>query len=214
MIVTFLRKSSGILHTGFRLRRNAGVSKDNFRMIDYSTGNRGENPPGVGLISTLVVLVTMGALGAIVVSSLPFGGGSSDTQAKSLLNEANAQGDASKLVGAPSPAGQVLGGAAAEANMGGPSAANPPSLPSTARTAACKDNLRTVEAAIATKNATDGAYATSIDELVAGHWLDAAPSMVGYQMTLEVANGQPTGHVLVNGQPGIEGCNAPVSGGK
>lgn len=183
-------------------------------MTRYDKRSRGENAPGVGLLSTLMVLVILGALSAIVLTSLPFGDRTSETQAKSLLNEANAQGDAGKLVGAPTPAGQTLGGAAAEADMGGPSAANPPSLPSTARTAACKANVGVVDAAIAAKYATDGAYPASMEELVVGHWLDAAPATAGYQMSLEVVGSQPTGRLLVNGKPGVDGCDAPVSGGK
>jgi hypothetical protein len=153
---------------------------------------------GVSLVSTLVVLTIMGAMGAVVLSSMPFGSDSNDSQVKSVMGEINA----------PTPAGQAVQGATAEANLGGgPAAANPPSLPSAARTAACRANVGVVEAAISTKHATDGSYPSSIDELVRGHWLDSAPTTAGFQMTLEVVNGQPTGRLVVNGQPGLQGCD-------
>jgi hypothetical protein len=183
-------------------------------MIKGHNRSRREGASGMSLLSTLMVLVIMGFMGAIVWKSLSLGDSSGDSQLRSLLKEANAPGDATKLTGAPTPAGQAVGGAAAEADMGGPSAANPPSLMSTARTAACRGNVGVVETAIATKHTTDGTYPASIDELVAGHWLDAVPSTAGYRMTLEVVDGQPTGHLLVNGQPGLQGCDSPVSGGK
>jgi hypothetical protein len=167
--------------------------------------SHGENPPGVSMISTLAVLVIMGALSAVVLSSVPFGDSSSDPQTQSLMNDMN--------VG-PTPAGQVAGGAAVEANMGGPSAGagNPPSLASNARTAACRTNVDVVATATRTKQATDGAYAASIDELIAGKWLDSAPDTKGFAMTLEVVEGKPTGQVLVNGKPGAQACDAPVPG--
>lgn len=158
----------------------------------------------MSLVSTLVVFVIMGALGAIVLSSVPFGDSSSDPETQSLLDDMN--------VG-PTPAGQVAGGAEVQANLGGPSAraGNTPSLASNARTAACKTNVGVVEAAAKTKQVTDGAYPTSIDELVAGKWLDSAPDTKGYVMSLEVVDGQPTGLVLVNGKPGLQGCDAPAA---
>lgn len=159
---------------------------------------------GVSLLSTLFVLVILGAMAGVVVASLPTGDTKSDKERNKLLNELNA----------PTPAGQAAGGAAAEANMGGPSAGagNSSSLASNARTAACRANVGVVEAAVTTKHGTDGTYPASVDELVAGHWLDAAPSTVGYQITLELAGGQPTGRVLVNGQPGVQGCRRACLG--
>jgi hypothetical protein len=173
-------------------------------MMEGIENVQGEGSPGVSLLSTLIVLVTMGALGAVVLTSLPFGDSSSETQTRSVLNELNA----------PTPAGQAVQGAAAEANMGGSPAVKPPSLPASARTAACRANVGVVNTAVATKHQTDGTYPSSIDELVAGRWLDAAPSTLGYEMSLETAGGQPTGRVLVNGQPGLQGCDAPSGGGK
>ncbi|HUQ62832.1 MAG TPA: hypothetical protein VM121_03660 [Acidimicrobiales bacterium] len=167
--------------------------------------SHGENPPGVSMISTLVVFVIMGALGAVVLSSVPFGDSSDDPQTQSLMNDLN---------GGPTPAGQVAGGAAVEAEMGGPSAGagNPPSLSASARTAACKTNLDIIDRAVLTKYSTEGSFPSSIDELVTGHWIDSVPSTKGYDITLEIVDGKPTGHVLVNGRAGAEACDAPAPG--
>jgi hypothetical protein len=135
----------------------------------------------VSILSTLVVLVIMGAMGAVVASSMSLGGDSNHSQVKSLMGEINAP-------------------------------ANSPSMPSAARQAACRANVEVVEAAIGTKHATDGAYPSSIDELVNGHWLDSAPTSAGYQMTIEVLDGQATGRLLVNGQPAAQGCASAGTG--
>jgi hypothetical protein len=155
---------------------------------------------GVSLISTLLVLIIMGTLAAMVFASLNMGDSKSQKETKSLLKELNA----------PTPAGQAAAGAAAEANMGGAGVApNPPSLAGAARTTACKANVGTVEAALANAHGVSGSYPPSLDALVAGRWIDAVPSTAGYHMSLEIGAGQPTGHVLVNGQPGMQGCEGP-----
>lgn len=168
-------------------------------IVSMETDNR-RDATGVSLISTLVVLVTLGAMSAIVFSALSKGESKSTKETKALLDELNA----------PTPAGQAAAGAAAEADMAGASAARPPSLAGMARTSACKANVGVLQAATATKHASDGAWPASVDELVAGHWIDSAPSTAGYHITLEVVGGQPTGQVLVNGRPGAQGCDGPA----
>lgn len=75
-----------------------------------------------------------------------------------------------------------------------------------ARQAVCEANYRAVETALASEQAASGTLSLTVEELVRDGWL--SPSVVTDDpgITLEVANGAPTGRVLVDGQPGPAAC--------
>jgi hypothetical protein len=82
--------------------------------------------------------------------------------------------------------------------------AQPRSLPDSATEAACTASVRAIEQAATAKLAADGRFPGSVEELVIGGWLSAAPVLPGYQLLIEAA----TGKVLVNGLPAGQGCAA------
>jgi len=138
---------------------------------------------GASLVGILALLVVLAAMGAAVFTLLN----------KDLLGTS----DLSALT-------QDEPGA-------GPGSSAPTSRPRSpaagATSAACTADVRTLEQAAAVKHAADGAYPTAIAELVAGHWISEAPALRGYELTLEVVGGTPTGRILVNGLPADRGCN-------
>lgn len=74
------------------------------------------------------------------------------------------------------------------------------------RRVACESNYRVVETAVATRQAAEGSLALSVEELVAGGWMNASVLSAAPGITLEVVDGVATGAVLVDGRPGLAGC--------
>lgn len=157
-------------------------------MLDQmiSRGATSKVERGASLVGLLVVLVILGGVAALAVVALPGGGG-------------GAPGPLQDLLPAGVPDGERASGVASS---------RPPALTTGATTAACVANVKSIEQAAAAKHALDGAFPANIAELVAGHWLAEMPSVRGYDMTAEVVGGRPTGVILVNGQPGGQGCGA------
>lgn len=144
---------------------------------------------GASLVGVLVVLVILGALATVAVAAV-----NSDVLGTASLTPA----------GDPGSGGAVPGGTA-----------GPPRSPTAgAAPAACLANVRSVEEAATAKHASDGAFPATLAELVAGRWLDEAPSQRGYDLTLETAAGRPSGKVLVNGLPAQQGCAAAPRSGR
>lgn len=149
---------------------------------------------GLSLISTVATLVTLGLLGALVVSALD-DMGKSDPQTRSLLNE----------VGITGGAGTGTDDTAA------PSARGPAGLVQGASVQECQADLATLETAVSAYMAQAGSNPTTTDDLVTAGFLSSLPSRPSYAFSLEAVDGQPTGRVMVNGRPGVEGCHAPAA---
>lgn len=141
---------------------------------------------GASLLGVLVVVMILGALAGLAVLSIT----------KLAYDPA---ATSTRLSGLTPSGGLIDGGSSATATR-------PRSVANDASAAACQTNVRTIEAAAAAKRATDGSFPATIDELVAGRWLDEAPVIRGYELTLQTLGGRPTGKVLVNGLPANEGC--------
>lgn len=140
---------------------------------------------GASLVSLLLVVVVLGALAALAVTALP--------------NDPS--GTASPLPGRTPSSGGATPGA-------------PRSPAAGAADAACTSTARTLAASVAAKQAVDGAFPATVEEMVAAGYLASAPSVRGREFSLEAVGGRPTGKVLVNGLPSEQGCAAaPVAGG-
>lgn len=137
---------------------------------------------GASLVGTLVVLGILGALAIFVVRAWPTASPGNSATVRQLAEEASG-------VGSPAPAQP-----------------RPPAA--VASTAACQASVRSIEQAAAAKRASDGTFPTGIGELVSGRWLAEAPSLPGYDLSMEAAGGVLTGRVLVNGRPADQGCAA------
>lgn len=150
---------------------------------------------GLSLVSMLFTLVALGLMAAIAVKAVD--GQESDRQGtgallQQLAEQSQTQADMSS--GAqPSGAGPA-----------GP--AGPGGMMGAASITACNANVDLVEKALGTMTATGQPLPATVEELVARGGLSEAPVMRGYTLTLENVDGAPTGKVLVNGKPGVEGC--------
>ena len=155
-------------------------------------GDRGQGEDGASLLGVVTVLVILGALAGLTVLAV------------------------TKLAYDPVATSTRLGGLTPSGGLveSGPSTvtAQPRSLADSASTSACQTNVRAVEAAAAAKHAADGRFPAAMSDLVAGGWLEEAPVIRGYELTLHTAGGRPTGKVLVNGLPADQGCAAPRAG--
>jgi hypothetical protein len=152
------------------------------RNVEMDRDRRTES--GLSLVGILVVILILGTLAALTVAAL-----NSDLLGTSALSGVSS-GD---LAGGGTRSGAATG----------------PGFRAGATTASCIANVRTVEQAAATKHASDGVFPATVAELVTGHWLDEAPVLPGYALTIEVVGGRPTGKVLVNGSAADQGCAAP-----
>lgn len=145
----------------------------------------------VGVLVVVMILGLLGTLGLLAFSVLP-----SDPVGTSSLKALEPGGD--------------LAGAGASSTVSG----RPRSPTAGGASAACMSNVRVIGQAAATKHATDGAFPATVDELVQGRWLSEAPSLRGYDLTMELVGGQPTGRILVNDQPAEQGCAAAPRPGR
>lgn len=159
--------------------------------------NGARDPDGgaslVGVLVVVMILGLLGTLGLLAFSVLP-----SDP-----LGTSNLQGLE------PVGGGPANGGAAPGAAPG-----RPVSPVASAVTAACMSNVQLLVQAAATKQATDGAFPATVAELVTGRWLSEAPTLRGYDMTMESVGDRPTGKILVNDQPAEQGCAAAPRPGR
>ena len=151
-----------------------------------------ERQRGASLLSVLMVIMILGGLAGVAAYGM-------SRVAKDPLHASPGAGltpeDRTLLAGKAPP-------------QGGASLA--PRRPTDgASTAACLSNVRTIEAASTAKFAIDGTFPATLAELVSGRWLPEVPDLKGYELTMEAADGQPNGKVLVNGLPSAEGCAAP-----
>jgi len=135
---------------------------------------------GASLVGILVVLVTLGALAALAASALTGEQGVTGPADPATTTPGTSTGD----VTARRPAGSV--GAASAA--------------------ACKADAATLETAMNSAHAIDGAYPASVSDLVARGFLSEVPGRPGVAFAPEMVGGQATGRILVNGLPAAEGC--------
>lgn len=147
-------------------------------------GDLVEREGGMSLIGLLVVLAILAALGGMAVLAV-----------SRLARDPTAT--SARLSGLTQTAGPAGGLLAPGSPADGPNVA------------ACIANARSVERAAAAKQAADGAFPATVDELVDGRWLAEPPVLRGYALTMEVSGGRPTGKVVVNGVPAEQGCVAP-----
>ena len=138
---------------------------------------------GAGLLGLVVLLVVLGALVAVVLAALD---GEDD-------DGSGGPGTVAAPGGPPPVAG--------EAGPGGPAG-----LAGAATRAACAEDARTLESAMAADHATSGSYPTTLEELRARGWVSELPARPGVEFAPEVVDGRPTGRILVNGSPAAEGC--------
>jgi hypothetical protein len=138
---------------------------------------------GASLVGILLVLVILGGLATVAVTSLPSGGG--------LLGRgSSAEPGTSTNVGPGSPI----------ANRG-------QSLTAAASRAACQADARSIEDAVAEFRAANGAYPQTLNDIAAGRWLSQVPIDRDHHFSLETIGGRPTGRVLVDGRPWADGCH-------
>lgn len=148
-----------------------------------------ERQGGSSLVGILVVLVVLGGMAALAVSSLTTGvttGVGSGRDPVGVGGFGGVLGTESGPSGSGGRASGPLGGAAASA---------------------CKADFTAVQAAVAAKQGRDGQPAGSVGQLVSEGWLSQPPANRGYQVELEVLDGVPTGAILVNGSRGMEVCD-------
>lgn len=136
---------------------------------------------GAGLLGLLVLLVVLGALVAVALAALDGDDGGSG-------------GLGSVAPGGPAPV-------AGAAGPGGPAG-----LAGAATRAACAEDVRTLESAMAADHATRGSYPATLEELRAHGFVSELPARPGVAFAPEVVDGRPTGRILVNGLPAAEGC--------
>jgi len=137
----------------------------------------------VGVLVVLVILSALGAMAAFAVSRVP------TSPHLSGLTPAEEAGLANKTPGS------------------GPS--QPRSPVQAAAPAACMANVRLIEQAATAKFGIDGTFPATVTDLVSGRWLDEAPALKGYDLTMATVDGRPTGKVLVNDLAAEQGCAAP-----
>jgi len=152
-----------------------------------ATDDPAQGERGVSLVGTLVVLVILGGLAVLVLSAWPDDPSGTSATLRSLTSEANLAGGGTPNVAAGAP----------RSPMGAADAA------------ACTATVRSIEQAAAAKHATDGAFPSSISELVTGRWLSEAPATPGHALTMAEVGGRRNGKVLVNGLPSDQGCAVP-----
>lgn len=131
---------------------------------------------GMSLIGLLVVLVVLGAMAAVVASTL-----TGETGTLTLLEQASPE------LGAEAPA-------------------RPAGLPGAASSVACRTDVATLETAMGTAQAIEGTYPASLSDLMARGFLSELPNRPGLLYAPEVIDGRATGRVLVNGLPAGDGC--------
>ena len=157
-----------------------------------------------GLVSILMVVLVLGTLAAATVVYM---GGLDD-----VLGGADRPGSGEGGGGplGPTPAGlleQTAGGAAGGgAATAGGGARGGVSPRAGATSAACQADYDSVQRALALA-AASGAAPASVADLLAAGWLAQAPANSGY--TVELGATAAGTQVLVNGQPGPAGCQAP-----
>jgi hypothetical protein len=150
-------------------------------MIESRT-YRGHNQAGASLLGMVIVIAILGVLAMVASKAVT---------SPDLVIDPGSQ---------PAPA---------EASTAPPSSPARPVSPATAAAvAACRLDERSVEDAATAMYASAGRYPTTIADLVAGRWLAAPPANTRYTLTLETVADRPTGRVLVNGNPGVAGCDA------
>lgn len=139
------------------------------------------------MVGLVVVLALLGALAALALSSSRGDGLLSD-----LVAPSGTTGDPLS-VGSPAAAGS-----------------GPAALVDASEVVACRADVVSLEAAMATARTVLGAVPLTLPELVKGGFLSDLPARPGFTFVPEVAAGVATGRVLVNGRTGSEGCAAPV----
>lgn len=137
---------------------------------------------GAGLLGLVVLLVVLGALVAVALAALD-----GDDDGSGGLGSVVAPGG-------PLPVGGPAG-------PGGPAG-----LAGAATRAACAEDVRTLESAMAADHATRGSFPATLEELRAHGFVSELPARPGVAFAPEVVDGRPTGRILVNGLPAAEGC--------